>query len=241
MILAITGHRPEKLGGYSQPNSFSTTICEKLSESFQMLKPTLVLSGMALGVDQWAAQVCIHMKIPFDAIVPFEGQESRWPRSSVEYYDYLKGKARRVMMLSPGPYSPGLLHARNEWMVDHSNALLAVWNGDTEGGTYSCLKYAWSKPVPHPVYKIDLPKYFWDMAGAAEQFQNHRKKEKELKSQQETIERARRNAEFVKYIEEQEKREAKRFMKQAEKLAEKPPEPTGLTFRRVVDVGEEEP
>jgi uncharacterized phage-like protein YoqJ len=37
---------------------------------------------------------------------------------------------------------------RNKWMVDHCDALVAIWNG-TSGGTANCVKYALSvnKPI----------------------------------------------------------------------------------------------
>lgn len=233
-VLAITGHRPDKLGGYTQPNSFSTAICEKLQESFLAIRPSLVLSGMALGVDQWAANVCINLGIPFDAVVPFQGQESTWPDSSISYYRYLLTKARRVEMLSPGPYSPALLHKRNRWMVDHADAVLAVWNGDMEGGTYRCLEYAWSAEPRKAVFKIELPKYFWDMAKAAETAMKQKRMDREERSRREAEERARRNAAFVRLIEDEEKRKAV-------KQSLKPPDVEQIGYGRFIDVGDEEP
>jgi uncharacterized phage-like protein YoqJ len=34
-----------------------------------------------------------------------------------------------------------MLQKRNEWMVDHCDLLIAVWDG-SEGGTANCVRYA---------------------------------------------------------------------------------------------------
>ncbi|WP_188052008.1 hypothetical protein [Azospirillum sp. Sh1] len=33
------------------------------------------------------------------------------------------------------------MNTRNEWMVDHSDRLLALWDG-SQGGTANCVRYA---------------------------------------------------------------------------------------------------
>lgn len=45
-----------------------------------------VCTGMALGVDQDIACVCIQAEVPFVACVPFEGQEARWPADAQRDY-----------------------------------------------------------------------------------------------------------------------------------------------------------
>jgi uncharacterized phage-like protein YoqJ len=44
------------------------------------------------------------------------------------------------------------MQARNEWMVDNSNAMIAVWDG-SPGGTANTVKYAQAKE--RPVLVID--------------------------------------------------------------------------------------
>lgn len=51
MILAFTGHRPDKLGGYSETNPLRAQITYEIMKQLYELKPTGVISGMALGVD----------------------------------------------------------------------------------------------------------------------------------------------------------------------------------------------
>lgn len=38
-------------------------------------------------------------------------------------------------------YYPAKMQKRNEYMVDNSDIVIAVWDG-TKGGTYNCVKYA---------------------------------------------------------------------------------------------------
>lgn len=140
MILAVTGHRPDKLGGYG-PSETQTDVRNAIRNALHIYKPSLVITGMALGVDQWMAETCIEVGIPFLAAVPFPGQEFRWPTESQDRYWELLKKAARVHICSPGPYSAKRLQDRNEWMVDHSQMLLAVWDG-SPGGTANCISYA---------------------------------------------------------------------------------------------------
>ena len=82
MIVSFTGHRPAKLGcGYETPNPTYTHICSEIRKILIKLKPEKAISGMALGVDQWAAQICVDLKIPWIAAVPFEEQDLIWQRA----------------------------------------------------------------------------------------------------------------------------------------------------------------
>ena len=66
MIIAVTGHRPDKLGNeYDMRGPISKKIYEALTEKVVHYKPSLLLTGMALGVDMLFANVAINQKIPF--------------------------------------------------------------------------------------------------------------------------------------------------------------------------------
>jgi hypothetical protein len=65
MVLAVTGHRPDKLNyEYDLNGPWSKHIREKLQETINDLKPTRMLSGMALGVDTIWAMLAIENNIP---------------------------------------------------------------------------------------------------------------------------------------------------------------------------------
>jgi|SRR5271166_744205 len=156
MIVAFTGHRPDKLGGYKLPNPTYIQICRELDKALKELQPEKVISGMALGVDQWAANIAHKLGIPFIAAIPFEGQEKAWPEESQRTYRLLRKLAAEEVIVTPGGYSPAKMQIRNEWMVDNCDTLIAVWNG-SNGGTGNCVEYA--KSHNKPMYQIDSSKF----------------------------------------------------------------------------------
>lgn len=151
MILAVTGHRPGKCFGYTtDPIQVAITI--EMWKTLQRIKPEVVITGMALGVDQTMACVCIAMNIPFVAAVPFKGQERVWSTETQKVYFEILKHAKDVQYISEPGYAAYKLQIRNEWMVDSCDKLLAVWDGST-GGTFNCLKYA--QKVGREIIRID--------------------------------------------------------------------------------------
>lgn len=144
MILAGTGHRPEKLliGSRSafHPQVFLRVV-DLARAALERQRPSRVISGMALGWDTALAVAATELGIPFDAYVPFEGQESRWPAAARHRYHEILACAARVVVVCPGGYSREKLQRRNERMVDDADHLLALWSG-APGGTRDCLVYA---------------------------------------------------------------------------------------------------
>lgn len=140
MIIAFTGHRPEKLGGYG-PSAVQDDVRRRIRNALADLRPSHAISGMALGVDQWAAEECDAAGIPWTAAIPFKGQESQWPAASQRRYRDLLGWATRIHVVSPGGYTREKMQDRNRWMVDNCDLLIAVWDG-SDGGTANCYRYA---------------------------------------------------------------------------------------------------
>jgi uncharacterized phage-like protein YoqJ len=153
-VVAVTGHRPDKLGGYNTPNPLYDLVIKGLVDAFEKLKPAYVISGMALGVDQWAAEVCLNMGIPFVAAIPFIGQEKIWPPKSQIKYHLLLSKAFAKYVICEEGFAPWKMKKRNEWMVDSCQQVVAVWNG-TKGGTASCVEMAHAKGKP--IHYVQLP------------------------------------------------------------------------------------
>ena len=146
MILSATGHRPDKLLGYGYATHHQMTVfAERMIDRY---KPCMVISGMALGWDMAIAAASLTRGVPLIAAVPFEGQESKWPAESQATYNFLKAHATRVVNVCEPGYATWKMQARNQWMVDNSECVLALWNG-TPGGTANCVRYAnnANKPV----------------------------------------------------------------------------------------------
>jgi len=169
MLVAFTGHRPSKLGtdthsGYID-NPLRAWIRDELRKILRVLRPLYGISGMALGVDQIAAEVCLDLGIPFIAAVPFKGQEHVWHADAQKKYHELLSKAHEVIVVSEGVYERWKLIARNQFMVDHSNKLIAVWDG-SEGGTSSTIEYALHTGRIHDIVRVN-PNDYRDLVGAA--------------------------------------------------------------------------
>jgi uncharacterized phage-like protein YoqJ len=52
---------------------------------------------------------------------------------NTKYYSELNGL---------GNYHPAKMQKRNEYMVDNSDFVIAVFDGEQKGGTFNCIKYA---------------------------------------------------------------------------------------------------
>lgn len=69
------------------------------------------------------------------AVVPFRGQNSRWNLAEQQRYDHILAKADKVIVLSD-TYYKGCLLRRNDFMLQHSNFVIAYYDGKQKGGTY---------------------------------------------------------------------------------------------------------
>lgn len=163
MILAGTGHRPDKLGGYD--DATHARVCMFALRTLNRERPERVISGMALGWDLALAWACVHLKIPYSAYVPFNGHHLKWPKTKQVFYWNLLKDADRVVVCSLGGYDDWKMQKRNERMVDDCDRMLALWNG-TDGGTANCLAYA--EKVGRPIDNVwEEYKRAWDDEVAA--------------------------------------------------------------------------
>ena len=143
-ILAGTGHRPDKLGGYGV--DVSTRLVDLARAALMKYRPDEVVSGMALGWDTALALAAIELGIPLAAAVPFEGQERKWRPEQQRLFQAILARASTVVVVSPGGYAVWKMQVRNEWMVDRATGVLALWNGSA-GGTGNCIEYARARQV----------------------------------------------------------------------------------------------
>lgn len=152
MNVVVTGNRPNKLGflgwsGYDAENPLRVAIRAEMHRHLVSLCALKAWSGMALGIDQDFARVCIELGILFTAAIPFDGQESQWPEESQTLYRSLIAQAGEIVYVCPPGYAHWKMQARNVWQVDEvgpDGVVLAVWDG-SPGGTANCVKYAKSR------------------------------------------------------------------------------------------------
>jgi len=144
-VVAVTGHRPEKI---TNPE----WVRIELLNAYKALTARRVITGMAAGVDLWAAREAFIDGIPFVCARPWAGHGPR--KIDTFAYNMATKHADKVVDIDDAEDYPGpwVYQKRNEWMVDNANIVIAVWDG-TSGGTANCVKYA--KKVGKSIYLIN--------------------------------------------------------------------------------------
>ena len=158
---AFTGHRPKSFPWkYDETAPGCVLLKETLAAQIKALSDrgvTDFLSGMAQGTDLWAAQAVLVLRKEYPAlklhcILPCEGQESVWSFPAQDIYHFILAQANSVVYVSRA-YHKGCMLERNRYLVDHSDILLAVYNGERRGGTAATVRYA--QKMGKEVYLID--------------------------------------------------------------------------------------
>ena len=138
----FTGHRPEKL---TRPEEeVKSWLEEQIREAYNTGYTTFI-TGMARGVDLWAGIIVLRLKaegMPIHLVCasPYPEFENRWAGKWQQLYHEVLSGSDAIVFISPS-YSRSCFQRRNEWMVDHSSRLIAVYNG-TSGGTRNTIEYA---------------------------------------------------------------------------------------------------
>ena len=147
---AFTGHRPKSFPWkYNEAVPDCVLLKEVLAAQIKLLAErgvTDFLSGMARGVDLWAAEIVLGLKkkntvLRLHCILPCEGQEVKWPAAERERYHSILKQADEVVYVSRAYHSDCMLE-RNRYMVDRASILLAVYNGAYRSGTGMTVRYA---------------------------------------------------------------------------------------------------
>ena len=144
----FTGHRPEKMTMTENQaiKELEIAIRQAIDDGFNVF-----ISGMAPGVDIWAAEIVLRLRdkeklqIKLIAANPHPNFIDRWPKWSKRYNAIIE--AADLTRDICDSYKRGVYQIRNEWMVDHSTRVIAVWNG-TPSGTKNTVDYANRKNVP---------------------------------------------------------------------------------------------
>jgi len=143
----FTGHRPGKLR--QSETVIKAALAEAIDQAIQRGFRTFI-TGMAQGVDIWAAELVIQRKgsIPdlrLICAIPHPDFERSWSIDWQRRYHAILDSADLSRVISPH-YSMGCYQKRNIWMVDHSALLIAAYNGEP-GGTRNTIQYAQEKQV----------------------------------------------------------------------------------------------
>ena len=156
---AFTGHRPKKFPwGYDEADSRCVALKQALAEQIVSLVGmgyTDFFSGMAEGVDAWAALAVLSLKkensaLKLHSILPCEGQADGWSASARELYDSILEEADEVVYVSR-EYSKDCMLKRNRYLVDHSSCQQA-------GGMIDQV----AVPFQHAIFAV-LPAHIYNL------------------------------------------------------------------------------
>ena len=151
MTACATGHRSgPKLGGYDNvevENRIRNTLYQLVYHLFNEGHRKFI-SGGAIGIDQLFAEAVIHFRgvanngVSLTIAKPFPSQDNKWPQHVKNRFANICAQANEIVNVSADPYAPWKMQLRNEWMVDKSGVIVAVWDGQQSGGTWNCITYA---------------------------------------------------------------------------------------------------
>ena len=138
---AFTGHR--KLDKEFSPQKLLTEI-----ERLIQFGVTDFYNGMAMGFDLLAAECVLLFKKRYPSIrliacIPCYGQERYFSEEDKARYIHLLKVADKKLILSENYYK-GCMQVRDQYMIDHTDILLAYCKKDTGGAAYT-VKYCQKK------------------------------------------------------------------------------------------------
>ena len=149
LACAFTGHRAAKLPwGYREDDPACRELKQRLHDAVYALYDEgcrRFYCGMANGCDMYFCEAVMELRaqrpdVTIEAVIPWEGQASRWGDNLRRRYDRLVSECDYQTLVQTH-YSPDCMMRRNHYMVDHADVLLAVYNGKS-GGTRSTMLYA---------------------------------------------------------------------------------------------------
>lgn len=148
----FTGHRPEKLD--CNEAAIKVMLNHAIEQAIQDGFVTFI-SGMARGVDIWASELLLEHRAATPSLhlicaLPYSGFERRWSPQWQTRYQAILQQADLIKTICPS-YSITAFQQRNEWMVDHSSRLIAIYNG-SPGGTRNTIEYAKRKKLDIAIY-----------------------------------------------------------------------------------------
>lgn len=149
--IAFSGHRPQDLGGFDERNPLNVWVKQALAKCITQCMEKFGtkewISGGALGVDQWAAEIVLWLKndgheVKLIIMKPFRSQHIKWNEQSQERFLRICDNADEIIECSVDPYAPWKMQFRNKEMCKKSDMSIVVWNGNDHGGTSNYVKNA---------------------------------------------------------------------------------------------------
>lgn len=147
--VCFTGHRPEKLpGNGNERNSFTVMLKSMLHYRIYAAAQAgykYFITGLARGVDLWAAESIIDIKSEFPQIElisakPFPEHGNQFKGKDLWSLNSVLEKSNDIVCVSDR-YFPGCYSLRNKFMVNNSSYLIGVVD-KYSSGTGQTISYA---------------------------------------------------------------------------------------------------
>lgn len=145
----FTGHRSQKLPWKFNENddryvAMRNTAKIEIEKAIQNGYINF-MCGMALGFDMICAEIVLELKAKYPQIkliaaIPCKGQDKMWPQNQKDRYKVLLKQVDKIRCIYDG-YVDGCMIERNEYMLNNSSMVIALFNG-LPGGTQSTLSKA---------------------------------------------------------------------------------------------------
>lgn len=140
--IVITGYKPHELGIFDTKHPgidyIKKAIRKRLVSYIEDGAEWMIISGQ-LGVELWAAEVVLELKemypsLKLAVLTPFLEQESKWQEEKQTYYRDLLAAADFVTSITKRTYEGAWqFKAKNAFLLDNSDGLLAVYDEENEG------------------------------------------------------------------------------------------------------------
>lgn len=152
--VGVTGHR--RLGDDPRTPLYVHAQCVRVLDQLQHLArhrgaSLQTYSALAIGADQLFARAALGLHLPLIGVIPFADYPADFEGDDRRQFEVLLGFCQSVYELPRKRRSNEAYLAVGKWMVDETDYLVAVWNGEPaagKGGTGDVVAYAGKKRRP---------------------------------------------------------------------------------------------
>ncbi len=139
-VCCVTGHRDLPQDQINHVKAALLREIEKaIADGF-----TCFMSGFAEGVDQYFAEMVMEKQrdipaLELIAVIPYQKRLNSL-RAKAQTYEILEACCDVIVIREE--YLPSVYSHRNRYMVEHSDRVIAVYDGREKGGTVRTIRFA---------------------------------------------------------------------------------------------------
>lgn len=148
-VCCFTGYRPQSLPfGFDLSGiELRNKLMDQIIILIEMHSVKHFISGMALGVEQFAAEIILELKktypdITLEGVIPYETQAIKWTIAQRDRYFSILERCDKETLLQQH-YTSNNRKKLNEYMIKRSDYLVAVCSGKSgeTGQTLACARF----------------------------------------------------------------------------------------------------